>query len=406
MMSDDRRVVNHRHCRTALSLDFFLCHNMRQKKLYHSPSQPQLTRSDMSAKPESSRLAAGCVGRAPLPFEQVNVDERKLCARWRVHSKTGCVGRAPLPFEQVIVDERKLCARWRVHSKTSMDYICACDRCSWTIETVLLMACQVNVVHTLLLGLIGISLLCFSFYSVPLRLYIKEEVMINPSIKTHRKTSALEVLLDKKQLSISSMQADVVDYSDFVSKQEVIDYLKGSISSANDDTITFSTFGGYYKDTMMATKLLNSPIESRLMRLLRCSAVIHTSLQDVPEALNYSSSRDGHSVLLNIANNDTSLNLTEHHNSLKGVPTKALLSVKNLPDKLVKNITMIDVSEQGFLTSVVATSQSLHKVLTKSQEECVAPVSTQKTMFLPFIGYPKDQFMTLALTYVGYSVLI
>nr|CAD7449862.1 unnamed protein product [Timema bartmani] len=76
-----------------------------------------------------------------------------------------------------------------------------------------------------------------------------------------------------------------------------------------------------------------------------------TSLQDVPEALNYSSSRDGHGVLLNIANNDTSLNLTEHHNLfLKGVPTKALLSVKNIPDKLVKNITMIDVSEQGFLT--------------------------------------------------------
>nr|CAD7441523.1 unnamed protein product [Timema bartmani] len=51
-------------------------------------------------------------------------------------------------------------------------------------------------------------------------------VMLNPSVRTYRITSALEILLEKKQLS--SVQADVVkrDYLDFESKQEVIDYLK------------------------------------------------------------------------------------------------------------------------------------------------------------------------------------
>nr|CAD7432980.1 unnamed protein product [Timema monikensis] len=216
----------------ALSLDFFLCHNMRQKKLYHSPSQPQLTRSDMSTKPESSRLAAGCVGRAPLPFEQVNVDERKLCARWR------------------------------------------------------LMACQVNVVHTLLLGLIGISLLCFSFYSVPLRLYIKEEAV------------AKKWRADAKGSAGTGQGCQSPVKPGDLGKQEI--FLCFEKALENTGKIARShTFFIY----------LNK-----------------TSLQDVPEALNYSSSRDGHSVLLNIVNNDTSLNLTEHHNSLKGVPTKALLS--------------------------------------------------------------------------------
>nr|CAD7445429.1 unnamed protein product [Timema bartmani] len=48
---------------------------------------------------------------------------------------------------------------------------------------------------------------------------------------THRITSALEVLLDKKQ--ISSMQANAVkrDYLDFVSKPEVNHCLKGFTSS-------------------------------------------------------------------------------------------------------------------------------------------------------------------------------
>nr|CAD7204122.1 unnamed protein product [Timema douglasi] len=51
-------------------------------------------------------------------------------------------------------------------------------------------------------------------------------VMLNPSVRTNSITCALEVLQDNKQLS--SVQADVVkrDYLDFVSKQEVIDYLK------------------------------------------------------------------------------------------------------------------------------------------------------------------------------------
>nr|CAD7459362.1 unnamed protein product [Timema tahoe] len=58
-------------------------------------------------------------------------------------------------------------------------------------------------------------------------------VMINPSVRTYRITSTLEVLLDKKQLS--SVQADVVkrDYLDFVSKQDVIDYLKQFTSSGD-----------------------------------------------------------------------------------------------------------------------------------------------------------------------------
>nr|CAD7457967.1 unnamed protein product [Timema tahoe] len=64
-------------------------------------------------------------------------------------------------------------------------------------------------------------------------------IMLNPSVKTYRITSALEVLLDKKQLS--SVQADVVkrDYLDFVSKQEVIDYLKQFTSS--DDQLVKTT---------------------------------------------------------------------------------------------------------------------------------------------------------------------
>nr|CAD7394846.1 unnamed protein product [Timema cristinae] len=51
-------------------------------------------------------------------------------------------------------------------------------------------------------------------------------VMLYPSVRTYRITSALEVLLDEKHLS--SVQADVVkrDYLDFVSTQETIDYLK------------------------------------------------------------------------------------------------------------------------------------------------------------------------------------
>nr|CAD7263176.1 unnamed protein product [Timema shepardi] len=60
------------------------------------------------------------------------------------------------------------------------------------------------------------------------------KVMFNPSVKTSGITCALEVLLlDKKQLS--SVQADVVkrDYSDFVSKQEVIEYLKQFTSSGD-----------------------------------------------------------------------------------------------------------------------------------------------------------------------------
>nr|CAD7457303.1 unnamed protein product [Timema tahoe] len=58
-------------------------------------------------------------------------------------------------------------------------------------------------------------------------------VKLNPSVRTYRITSALEVLLDKKQLS--SVQADVLkrDYLDFVSKQEDIDYLKQFTSSGD-----------------------------------------------------------------------------------------------------------------------------------------------------------------------------
>nr|CAD7601059.1 unnamed protein product [Timema genevievae] len=58
-------------------------------------------------------------------------------------------------------------------------------------------------------------------------------VMLNPPVRTYRITSALEVLLDKKQLS--SVQADVVkrDYLVFVSKQEVIDYLEQFTSSGD-----------------------------------------------------------------------------------------------------------------------------------------------------------------------------
>nr|CAD7401753.1 unnamed protein product [Timema cristinae] len=58
-------------------------------------------------------------------------------------------------------------------------------------------------------------------------------VMLNPSIRTYQIASALEVLLDKKQLS--SVQVDVVkrDYLDFASKQEVIDYLKQFTSSGD-----------------------------------------------------------------------------------------------------------------------------------------------------------------------------
>nr|CAD7456228.1 unnamed protein product [Timema tahoe] len=57
--------------------------------------------------------------------------------------------------------------------------------------------------------------------------------MLNPSLRTYRITSAIEVLLDKKQLS--SMQAEVVkrNYLDFVSKQEVIDYLKQFTSNGD-----------------------------------------------------------------------------------------------------------------------------------------------------------------------------
>nr|CAD7429460.1 unnamed protein product [Timema monikensis] len=57
--------------------------------------------------------------------------------------------------------------------------------------------------------------------------------MLTPSVRTYRITSALEVLLYKKQLS--SVQADVVkrDYLNFVSKQEVIDYLKQFTSSGD-----------------------------------------------------------------------------------------------------------------------------------------------------------------------------
>nr|CAD7263704.1 unnamed protein product [Timema shepardi] len=57
--------------------------------------------------------------------------------------------------------------------------------------------------------------------------------MLNPSVRSYEITSALEVLLDKKQLS--SVQADVVkrDYLDFVSAQEVIDILKQFTSSDN-----------------------------------------------------------------------------------------------------------------------------------------------------------------------------
>nr|CAD7459126.1 unnamed protein product [Timema tahoe] len=64
-------------------------------------------------------------------------------------------------------------------------------------------------------------------------------VMLNPSVRTYRITSALEVLLDKKQLS--SVQADVEkrDYLDFVSRQEVIDYLK-QLTSSGDQLDKFS----------------------------------------------------------------------------------------------------------------------------------------------------------------------
>nr|CAD7200388.1 unnamed protein product [Timema douglasi] len=58
-------------------------------------------------------------------------------------------------------------------------------------------------------------------------------VMLSPSVRTYRMTCVLELLLDKKQLS--SLQADVLnrDYLDFVSKQEVIDYLKQFTSSGD-----------------------------------------------------------------------------------------------------------------------------------------------------------------------------
>nr|CAD7403625.1 unnamed protein product [Timema cristinae] len=65
---------------------------------------------------------------------------------------------------------------------------------------------------------------------------LSSAVMLNPSVRTYRITSALEVLLDKKQLA--SMQADVKrDYLDFISKPKVNDYLKQFISS--DHQISF-----------------------------------------------------------------------------------------------------------------------------------------------------------------------
>nr|CAD7567793.1 unnamed protein product [Timema californicum] len=58
-------------------------------------------------------------------------------------------------------------------------------------------------------------------------------VMPNLSVRTYRITSALDVLLDKPQQS--SVEAGDVkrDYLDFVSKQEVIDYLKQFTSSGS-----------------------------------------------------------------------------------------------------------------------------------------------------------------------------
>nr|CAD7406821.1 unnamed protein product [Timema poppensis] len=65
-------------------------------------------------------------------------------------------------------------------------------------------------------------------------------VMLNPSVRTYRITSALEVLLDKKQSS--SVQADVVksDYLDFVSKQEDKDYLEQFTSCGDQLDNTFN----------------------------------------------------------------------------------------------------------------------------------------------------------------------
>ncbi|CAG2056762.1 unnamed protein product, partial [Timema podura] len=62
----------------------------------------------------------------------------------------------------------------------------------------------------------------FSYKIVKGASCLSPAVMLNPPVRTYKITSALEVLLDKKQLS--SVQADVKrDYLDFVSKQEVRD---------------------------------------------------------------------------------------------------------------------------------------------------------------------------------------
>nr|CAD7256426.1 unnamed protein product [Timema shepardi] len=68
-------------------------------------------------------------------------------------------------------------------------------------------------------------------------------VMPNLSVRTYRITSALDVLLDKPQQS--SVEAGDVkrDYLDFVSKQEVIDYLK-QFTSSGLTTIKYCNVGG------------------------------------------------------------------------------------------------------------------------------------------------------------------
>nr|CAD7603277.1 unnamed protein product [Timema genevievae] len=182
---------------------------------------------------------------------------------------------------------------------------------------------------------------------------LSSALMLNPSVRTYRITSALEVLLDKKHLS--SGQADVVkrDYLDFVTKQEVIDYLKQFTSSEclvenlHEDSLIAPRVT--YDAVTAAGELLNMTISNKMIHAVRNASGIRKEALEKKKKIELGNSvrknswsymkRDGSSQLISISQSVSSDDIGSSVNTMNGgvkesSKTESSSSIKKLSEKL------------------------------------------------------------------------